>query len=121
MSYLGLTPSEYSSGAQQHRGHITKAGNTHARRLLIEAAWNYKHRPRQSARAARLASEVPPEITARAWQAQTRLFLRHRTLTEHGKRSTVATTAVARELVGFIWAAMIGAPLREPQPEAAAA
>jgi transposase len=56
MSYLGLTPTEYSSGNQQHRGHITKAGNTHARRLLIEAAWNYQHRPRQSARAARLAN-----------------------------------------------------------------
>ena len=59
MSYLGLTPTEYSSGAQQHRGHITKAGNTHARRLLIEAAWNYQHRPRQSARAARLAERGP--------------------------------------------------------------
>jgi transposase len=123
MSYLGLTPTEYSSGAQQHRGHITKAGNTHARRLLIEAAWNYQHRPRQSARAARLADQVPPEITARTWQAQTRLFLRHRALTQNGKRSTVATTAVARELVGFIWAAMVQAPLREPQQrrEAAAA
>ena len=121
MSYLGLTPTEYSSGLQQHRGQITKAGNTHARRLLIEAAWHYQHRPRQSARATSLAGEAPPEITARAWQAQTRLFLRHRALTANGKRSTVATTAVARELVGFIWAAMVRAPLREPQPEVAAA
>jgi transposase len=121
MSYLGLTPTEYSSGVQQHRGQITKAGNTHARRLLIEAAWHYQHRPRQSARAARLADQTPPEITARAWQAQTRLFTRHRALTANGKRSTVATTAVARELIGFIWAAMVGAPLREPQAEVAAA
>jgi transposase len=121
MSYLGLTPTEYSSGAQQHRGHITKAGNTHARRLLTEAAWNYQHRPRQSARAARLADQVPPEITARAWQAQTRLFLRHRALTANGKRSTVAATAVARELAGFIWAAMVRAPLRQPELEVAAA
>jgi transposase len=120
MSYLGLTPTEYSSGAQQHRGHITKTGNTHARRLLIEAAWHYQHRPRQSARAAQLADHVPAEITARAWHAQTRLFTRHRALTENGKRSTVATTAVARELVGFIWAAMVGASLRQP-PEIAAA
>lgn len=118
---LGLTPTEYSSGVQQHRGQITKAGNTHARRLLIEAAWNYQHRPRQSTRAARLADQVPPEITARAWQAQTRLLLRHRALTANGKRSTVATTAVARELVGFIWAAMVRAPLRQPEPEVAAA
>jgi transposase len=121
MSYLGLTPTEYSSGQQQHRGHITKAGNTHARRLLTEAAWNYQHRPRQSARAARLAGEVPAEITARAWQAQTRLFLRHRALRENGKRSTVATTAVARELAGFIWAAMVQAPLRQPVVQEAAA
>jgi transposase len=119
MSYLGLTPTEYSSGLQQHRGQITKAGNTHARRLLIEAAWHYQHRPRQSARATSLASQAPPEITARAWQAQTRLFLRHRALTANGKRSTVATTAVARELIGFIWAAMVEAPLRQ-QLEAAA-
>jgi transposase len=122
MGYLGLTPTEYSSGAQQHRGRITKAGNTHARRLLIEAAWNYQHRPRQSARAAALAEQVPPEITARAWQAQTRLFARHRALTANGKRSTVAATAVARELVGFIWAAMVQAPLRkQPDVEVAAA
>jgi transposase len=121
MSYLGLTPTEYSSGLQQHRGQITKAGNTHARRLLIETAWHYQHRPRQSARATQLAAEVPLEITARAWQAQTRLFMRHRALTQNGKRSTLATTAVARELTGFIWAAMVRAPLRQPQPEVAAA
>ena len=59
MSYLGLTPTEYSSGAQQHRGHITKTGNTHARRLLIEAAWHYQQRPRQSARAAQLRRAGP--------------------------------------------------------------
>jgi transposase len=120
MSYLGLTPTEYSSGAQQHRGHITKAGNTHARRLLIEAAWNYQHRPRQSARQARLATQVPPEITARAWQAQTRLFHRHRALKANGKQSTVAATAIARELSGFIWAAMVNAPLRQTAEAAAA-
>ena len=122
MGYLGLTPTEYSCGLPQHPGQITKAGNTHARRRLIESAWNYQHRPRQSARAAKLAEPVPPEITARAWQAQTRLFLRHRALTANGKRSTVATTAVARELVGFLWAAMVQAPLRQqPTAEAAAA
>jgi transposase len=119
MSYLGLTPSEYSSGQQQHRGHITKTGNRHARWLLIEAAWHYQHRPRQSARTAKLSPHVPPEIAARAWQAQVRLHQRHHALTQNGKRSTVATTAVARELTGFIWAAMTQAPLR--QTEAAAA
>jgi transposase len=114
MSYLGLTPSEYSSGDQQHRGHITKCGNEHARRLLIEAAWHYRHRPRR----ARTGPDVPPDVSARAWRAQVRLHHRHRSLTSHGKRSTVATVAVARELAGFLWAAMTSQPLRE---EAAAA
>jgi transposase len=95
MSYLGLTPSEYSSGDQQHRGHITKCGNRHARRLLIETAWHYQHAPRLSARARALAPHVPAAVTARAWQAQVRLNHRHRTLIGHGKRSTVANVAVA--------------------------
>jgi transposase len=119
MSYLGLTPSEYSSGEQQHRGHITKTGNRHARRLLVEAAWHYHHRPRQSARAARLSEHVPPQVATRAWQAQVRLNHRHRSLSEHGKRSTIANVAVARELTGFIWAAMTTAPLREQEATAA--
>ena len=113
MSYLGLTPSEYSSGESQHRGHITKTGNRHARRLLVEAAWHYQHPPRRSRLALSLQKEVPPEVSARAWQAQVRLHHRHRTLTDHGKRSTVANVAVARELAGFVWAAMTHQPLRE--------
>lgn len=103
-SWLGITPSEYSSGPQQHRGHITLAGNAHARRLLIEAAWHYRHAPRQP------APGPPPD--ERAWQAQVRLYHRHRHLTDHGKRSTVANVAVARELAGFLWAAMTNQPLR---------
>jgi transposase len=110
MSYLGLTPSEYSSGDQQHRGHISKTGNRHARRLLVEAAWHYQHRPR---RLSRTDPQLPPAVSARAWQAQVRLHSRHRALTQHGKRSTVATVAVARELSGFLWAAMTHQPLRE--------
>jgi transposase len=115
MSYLGLTPSEYSSGDQQHRGHITKCGNRHARRLLIEAAWHYQHAPRLSARARALAPNVPTPVTARAWRAQVRLNHRHRALTANGKRSTVANVAVARELCGFLWAAMTQQPLREEE------
>ena len=103
-AWLGITPSEYSSGDQQHRGHITLAGNKHARRLLIEAAWHYRHAPRLS------KNGPPPD--ERAWQAQVRLYHRHRHLTEHGKRSTVANVAVARELAGFLWAAMTDQPLR---------
>jgi transposase len=111
MSWLGMTPSEYSSGQQQHRGHITRAGNAHARRLLVEAAWHYRHPPRRSPRR--------PEPDERAWQAQVRLFARWRHLTGHGKRSNVANIAIARELAGFIWAAMTGVPLRELEVAAA--
>jgi transposase len=120
MSFLGLTVAEYSSGDRQHRGHLTKTGNRHARRLLVEAAWHYQHPPRRSARAAALAEHVPPAVTARAWQAQIRLHHRHRHLTSHGKRSTVATAAVARELAGFLWAAMTHQPLRTQEVNAAA-
>ena len=118
MSFLGLTPSEYSSGPQRHRGHITKTGNQHARRLLIEAAWHYRHPPRRSARTARAAQVAGPEVAARAWAAQIRLHRRQRELIARGKRATVANVAVARELVGFLWAAMTEQPLR---PEAVAA
>lgn len=116
MSWLGMCPSEYSSGQQQHRGHITRAGNAHARRLLVEAAWHYRHPPRRSARR--------PEPDERAWQAQVRLFARWRHLTAHGKRSNVANIAIARELAGFIWAAMTDQPMRaasDPEPQEATA
>jgi transposase len=114
-SWLGITPSEYSSGDQQHRGHITKAGNRHARRLLVEAAWHYRHAPRRPA--------AGPQPDERAWQAQVRLHHRYHHLTEHGKRSTVVNVAIARELVGFLWAAMTDQPLatRDQQPQEAAA
>ena len=122
MRYLGLTPSEYSSGDTRHRGHITKAGPVHTRRLLIEAAWHYRHPPRLTERqrenenAARAAGEheLAPLVAARAWQAQVRLNHRHHVLTrDRGKRATVTNVAVARELVGFLWAAMTDQPLRE--------
>ena len=104
-SWLGITASEYSSGDQQHRGHITKAGNRHARRLLIEAAWHYRHRPR--------LPEKDPQPSQRAWQAQVRLHQRYRHLTERGKRSTVTNVAIARELAGFLWAELTDQPARE--------
>ena len=104
-SWLGITPSEYSSGEQQHRGHITKTGNRHARRLLVEAAWHYRHRPRRPDRG--------PAPSDRAWQAQIRLHRRHHDLIERGKRSTVVNVAVARELVAFLWAEMTDQPHRQ--------
>jgi transposase len=104
-SWLGITPSEYSSGEQRHRGHITRSGNRHARRLLVKAAWHYRHAPRRPASG--------PEPSDRAWQAQIRLFHRHRHLTAQGKRSTVVTVAIARELSAFLWAEMTDQPPRK--------
>jgi transposase len=104
-SWLGICPTEYSSGEAQHRGHITKTGNRHARRLLIEAAWHYRHAPRRPTRG--------PEPSPRAWQAQIRLHHRHRHLTQAGKRSTVVTVAVARELAAFLWAELTDQPARQ--------
>jgi transposase len=106
-SWLGITPSEYSSGEQRHRGHITRSGNRHARRLLVKAAWHYRHAPRRPSSG--------PQPSDRAWQAQIRLFHRHRHLTGQGKRSTVVTVAIARELSAFLWAEMTDQPPREEQ------
>jgi transposase len=120
MSFLGLTVSEYSSGERRSRGSITKTGNRHARRLVVEAAWHYQHPPRLSSRIRASSELVPPEALARAWQAQLRLHQRHRHLTANGKLASVATVAVARELCGFLWAAMTRQPLRhehsQPRP-----
>jgi transposase len=117
MSFLGLTVAEYSSGDRRYRGSLTKTGNRHARRLLVEAAWHYQRPPRLSARIKANEPLVPPEALARAWQAQIRLYERHRHLTCNGKLPTVATAAVARELCGFIWAAMTSQPLRNNPPQ----
>jgi transposase len=119
MSFLGLTACEYSSGEKRRRGSITKTGNRHARRLVVEAAWHYQHPPRLSARIRSNGELVPAETLARAWQAQIRLHERHRHLTRNGKLPVVATVAVARELCGFLWAAMTSQPLDEEVRQAA--
>jgi transposase len=108
MAYLGLVPSEYSSGDRERRGALTKAGNSHARRVLVEAAWHYRHRPSLGGALARRSQGQPGAITKHAWRAQQRLHRRYRHLVGHGKRTPIAVAAVARELVGFIWAAMTG-------------
>jgi transposase len=106
MAYRGLGPSEYSSGERQRRGALTKAGNSHARRVLVEAAWHYRHRPTIGRALANRSQGQPDEIVGQAWRAQQRLHRRYRHLVGHGKRTPVAVAAIARELVGFIWAAM---------------
>ena len=106
MAYLGLVPSEYSSGDTQRRGAITKTGNTHARRALVEAAWHYRHRPSVAGALRHRIEGQPPAVVSHAWRAQQRLHRRYRHLVGHGKRPPIAVVAVARELVGFLWAAM---------------
>jgi transposase len=104
MAYLGLVPSEYSSGASVKRGGLTKAGNSAARRLLIEAAWCYRF-PARVSRELRLRQETQPRpIREIAWKAQLRLCARYRKLTRSGKSANVVTAAIARELAGFVWA-----------------
>ena len=104
MAYLGLVPSEHSSGASLRRGGLTKAGNSAARRLLIEAAWCYRF-PARVSRELRLRQEEQPRpIREIAWKAQLRLRARYRKLARTGKPANVVTAAIARELAGFIWA-----------------
>lgn len=117
MAYLGLVPSEYSSGGSTRRGGITKTGNSHVRRVLVEAAWTYRHAARKTAVLQRRAECTPEVIQDIAWSAQKRLCQRYRTLEGKGKLKVQVCTAVARELAGFIWA--IGHAL--PPVEAAAA
>jgi transposase len=104
MAYLGLVPSEYSSGPNVRRGAITKAGNPHARRLLAEAAWAYQGIPRIGRQALYRQEALPKSIRDIAWKAQLRLTARFRRLVARGKAKPKVATAVARELTGFIWA-----------------
>ena len=103
MSYLGLTPSEFSSGESQRKGKITKAGNSLVRRLLVEACWHYRHRPVVSKPLKARRQGQPKWVTETADKAQARLHQRFRHLTKNGKNPNLAVTAMARELAGFIW------------------
>ncbi len=104
MSYLGLTPSEYSSGARRHQGGITKAGNSHARRALVEGAWAYRY-PAKVSRHLQLRLEtLPAEVQAISWKAQVRLCKRYRQLTARGKHVNQVVVAIAREMAAFAWA-----------------
>ena len=104
MAYLGLVPSERSTGESVRRGGITKAGNGRARRVLVEAAWAYRHPPRVGVEKQVLVAAAPKAAREIAWKAQVRLCKRFRTLSKAGKKSTVVATAIARELAAFIWA-----------------
>jgi transposase len=104
MAHLGLVPSEHSSGKRQQRGGITKTGNGHARRVLIEASWCYRSPARKTAQIQRRAEKTSETVQAIAWKAQRRLCKRYWYLVNKGKRPVEACTAVARELSGFVWA-----------------
>jgi transposase len=105
MAYLGLVPSEHSSGEREQRGPITKAGNSRCRHVLVQAAWHYRHRPAVGGRLQQRQRGQPPGVIGHAWKAQHHLYkLYHRIA---GKKSSrIAVVAVARELVGFLWAVM---------------
>jgi transposase len=104
MAYLGLVPSEHSSGPSRRRGAITKAGNPHVRRLLAEAAWAYQGVPRIGRVHAYRQEALPKVVCDIAWKAQLRLTSRFRWLVARGKAKPKVATAIARELTGFIWA-----------------
>ena len=104
MAFVGLVPSEHSSGSRRQRGAITKAGNAHVRRVLVEAAWCYRFPARKTAILQRRAEKTAPAIQAIAWKAQKRLCGRYSRLSARGMPKNKVCTAIARELLGFMWA-----------------
>ena len=107
MAFLGMVPSEHSSGNKRRQGGITKAGNSHLRRLLVEAAWHYRSYHSASRRLAGRRKELDPQIVAYANRAGRRLNRKYLHLLHRGKLPQVAVTATGRELAGFIWGAMV--------------
>lgn len=105
MAYTGLVPSEHSSGQTQWRGSITKVGNSHIRRVLVEASWSYRHRPAITKDLKRRNEAMSSDLVAYAWAAQLRLCNRYRKLAPT-KGFNKAVVAFARELAGFVWGAM---------------
>ena len=104
MNYLGLTPSEYSSGSRRQQGGITKTGNTHARRALVEGAWAYRYRATVSRHLQLRLEKLPTALQAISWKAQVRLCKRYRHLMAKGKNANQIVVAIARELSAFMWA-----------------
>lgn len=104
MAYLGLVPSEYSSGGKRRQGSLTRTGNGHVRRVLVESAWNYRFMPRKTRDIQRRAEQTSEAVQAIAWEGQKRLCGRYQSLLRAGKAKQQVTAAVAREMCGFIWA-----------------
>jgi transposase len=106
MAFVGLVPSEHSSGGKRALGAITKTGNAHLRRVLVEAAWHYRHHPFVGRALQRRQADAPPDVVARSWTAQQRLHRKYARLAARGKPKPHVVTAVARELTGFVWAVL---------------
>jgi transposase len=104
MAYIGLVPSEHSSGGTKKRGAITRTGNQHVRKALVESAWSYRHRASMSYEIRRRNEGISAEVREIAWKAQQRLHRRYQRLVGRGKSKQQTITAVARELAGFVWA-----------------
>ena len=104
MSYIGLVPSESTTGRQRRLGSITRTGSEHARRLLVEAAWHYRPRPRIGKTLTDRQNGQPAEAIAVSWSAQQRLYRTWTRLEARAKRRTIIAVAAARELAGFVWA-----------------
>lgn len=119
MGFSGMGAREHSSGAHIRRGGITKTGNAHVRRVVVEAAWAYRHRPAIGAPLRKRQALLSETVKAIGWKAQLRLHARYRRLLARGKCSPHVTTAVGRELLGFIWA--IGVTIEREHPTARAA
>jgi transposase len=114
MSYSGLVPSEYSTGERKVHGSITKTGNAHLRRVIVEAAWAYQYRPWLGGEILKRQAGLSAEVREIAWKAQNRLHMRYRKLMARGKNKQQIVTAVGRELLGFIWA--IGVAVEREMP-----
>jgi transposase len=121
MAYAGVVPSEHSSGNRQRRGGITKTGNAHVRHVIVEAAWHYRHPPGVRGELKRRQAGRPATVTELAWRAQVRLHKRFGRLLGRGKLKQQAVVAVARELLGFIWALARAVAAEEARPDAVAA
>jgi transposase len=112
MAFVGLVPSERSSGEQRRQGSITKVGNSHARRLLVESAWHARRRPTVGYQLARRQRGQDPAVIERAWRCQQRLYQRWQRMAGRGKPQQKIVVACARELAGFVWAIATEQPLR---------
>jgi transposase len=121
MGYSGLGACEHSSGERTRRGRITKTGNAHLRRIVIEAAWAYRHRPAVGGALRKRQATLSDEVKAIAWKAQHRLCARYRKLLGRGKCQQQVVTAVGRELLGFIWAIAVTVEAEQRNPKAVAA